>query len=272
MKNIFKILTIFIFGILAMPLCVSANEKFDTQMKNAKTENFFGFKKFSLNVNKRNAIFVKPANPRKDNAWVMRPAFFGAFPKADIALLKSGFYIAYYDLTHLYASPRAIKLANEFYKFATEKCGLSKKVGLEGISRGGACALNWGNSDPSKFSAIYVDAPVCDFNVWPTNPRLKKDLLKEWNIKSMKEFKGNPFDNLDKLAKSKVPVLIIAGDSDKPVPYSKNGEIYKTRFEKLGGNIKTIVKKGCDHHPHGLDDSTPIVKFFEDAFNALEKK
>ena len=271
MKNILKICSVLLFFVMIAPTCVFANERFDAQMKNAKVENFFGFKKYSLKVNDRSAIFVKPETPRKDSAWVMRPAFFGAFPKTDIALLKNGFYVAYYDLTHLYASPRAMKLGDEFYKFAVEKCGLSKKFVTEGISRGGAFALNWGNHDPSKFVAIYVDAPVCDFNVWPTNPRLKKDLLKEWGIKSMKEFKGNPFDNLEKLAKSKVPVLIVAGDSDKPVPYAKNGEIYKQRFEKLGGTIKAIVKKNCDHHPHGLDDPTEIVKFIQDAFDAQNK-
>jgi hypothetical protein len=29
----------------------------------------------------------------------------------------------------------------------------------------------------------------------------------------------------------------------------------------MGGNITLIAKPGVGHHPHGLDDSTPLVDF-----------
>jgi len=31
----------------------------------------------------------------------------------------------------------------------------------------------------------------------------------------------------------------------------------------LGGEIELIAKSGIGHHPHGLEDSTPIVEFIE---------
>jgi len=227
-----------------------------------------GFDKYDFIQGGRNALVVVPKSPRADSAWVVRPAFFGAFANADIELLKRGFYVAFFDVTHLYGSPRAVKLADGFYDFMTSRCGLSKKVIVEGLSRGGAMSLNWANSDPSKFAAVYVDAPVCDFAVWPCEkaPNMKAGFLKEWNIENTDNFRGSPIDNLERLAKSKTPVLLIAGDSDKVVPYARNGEVYKNRFNAAGGNIKVIIKKGCDHHPHGLDDPTPIVEFVEAAY------
>ncbi len=268
-----KILAKTIFSALLAFACAAAsgeNKKFDEAVAGIAPEKFFGFDKFSFDFGGRKAIFVKPAAPRGDGAWVLRPAFFGAFPKADEALLKRGFFVAYCDVTHLYASPKAMKILDEFYKTAVEKFGMSKKLAVEGLSRGGACALNWANHDPSKFAAVYADAPVCDFRVWPTSPKLKADLLKEWGIKSMDEFRGNPLENFERLAKSGVPVLIVAGDSDKPVPYNLNGKLYAERFSKAGGDIKTIVKKGCGHHPHGLDDPAPIVEFIEKSFGAAK--
>ena len=39
-------------------------------------------------------------------------------------------------------------------------------------------------------------------------------------------------------------------------------------FERYGapdGRAGRVVKKGADHHPHGLIDPAPVVTFFEDA-------
>ncbi|MCX5759769.1 MAG: hypothetical protein NTU83_14945, partial [Candidatus Hydrogenedentes bacterium] len=71
----------------------------------------------------------------------------------------------------------------------------------------------------------------------------------------------NPVDNLESLAKSKVPLFLLCGDADNVVPYPENGALVKERYEKLGGPFSLIVKKGFKHHPHGLDDPTPIVDF-----------
>lgn len=34
-------------------------------------------------------------------------------------------------------------------------------------------------------------------------------------------------------------------------------------FEEHSGTIKVIAKSMCEHHPHGLEDVTPIVEFVE---------
>lgn len=53
----------------------------------------------------------------------------------------------------------------------------------------------------------------------------------------------------------------VFGDADDVVPWEENTGIIAERYKKLGGDITLIRKPGIGHHPHGLDDSTPIVEF-----------
>jgi len=267
-------------AILAIIFFVSTLEAEDKVIENALSKcqvgksNFANADKYTFKYADRDAIIVVPKAPRKDRAWILRPAFFGAFANADEELVKRGFFLLYYDVTHCYASPNAMNLLDNFYKFAIAEFKLNDKVALEGLSRGGACALNWANRNPSKIACVYVDAPVCDFSVWPSEKQtnLYKDFLKEWNVESFEGFKGNPLDNLENLAHSGVPVLMVAGDADKTVPFSQNGQIYAKRFFDNGGNIETIIKKGCDHHPHGLENPDLIVNFIEQNCHAKSSK
>ena len=48
----------------------------------------------------REAIVVTPDSVATGSPWIWRPAFFGAFDTVDRALLKKGFHVVYYDLTH----------------------------------------------------------------------------------------------------------------------------------------------------------------------------
>ncbi|HXI50947.1 MAG TPA: hypothetical protein VNH84_05565, partial [Candidatus Saccharimonadales bacterium] len=71
----------------------------------------------------------------------------------------------------------------------------------------------------------------------------------------------NPIDNLSPLAQAKVPLLHVYGDADVVVPWEENTGLLADRYRKLGGTITLIAKPGVGHHPHGLDDSTPIIEF-----------
>ena len=74
-------------------------------------------------------------------------------------------------------------------------------------------------------------------------------------------FKGNPIDKLKPLAKAKIPILHVIGDSDRVVPASENSDIIQSRYRKLGGEIEIICKKDVGHHPHSLKDPKPILDF-----------
>lgn len=235
-----------------------------TQPFPGKKSQWEGFDRYDFLCNTRQATVVVPRQAAEGRPWIWRPAFFGAFPSVDKALLEKGFHVAYYDLTHLYGSPRAQRLGSDFYNVMCRDYRLSPKVTLEGFSRGGLFAFNWGAKNPDKVACIYVDAPVCDVFSWPgKHSELWNDLLKEWELKEedMDHFKGNSTDNLAPLARAGIPVISVCGDSDRTVPYEKNMKVVAERYRALGGPVEIILKPGCDHHPHSLEQPEAVVDF-----------
>lgn len=241
---------------LITSLAVQAQEK--------KSE-WNGCDRYDFTFKDRQATVVVPKKAAKGTPWIWRPAFFDAFPSVDKALLEKGFHIVYYDVTHLYGSPRAVSLGTEFYKDITDRYGLSPKVTLEGFSRGGLFAFNWAAQNTDKVACIYVDAPVCNVFSWPgrKNATLWNDLLKEWNLTDaeMEHFKGNPIDNLAPIAAVGIPIISVCGDSDQTVPYKENMDVVRSRYLAAGAPVEVILKKGCDHHPHSLENPEPVVDF-----------
>ncbi len=230
-----------------------------------KQSEWAGYVRYDFKYNNRDAILVIPDKAAEGNPWIWRPAFFDAFPAVDKALLEKGFHVAYYDLTHLYGSPRAVKLGTGFYNHMIYIYNLSPQVTLEGFSRGGLFAFNWATANPDKVACIYVDAPVCNLSSWPglKNKELWKDMLKEWGIKDedMETFKGSPINYLDVIALHAIPIISVCGDADDVVPYSENMEIVRNRLVEQGSPVQIILKPGVRHHPHSLEDPKPVVDF-----------
>lgn len=185
----------------------------------------------------------------------MASCFFGAFASVDEALLKRGFHVVYYDLTHLYGSPRARKSGTDFYWNMVQMYGLSPRVTLEGFSRGGLFAYNWAADHPDKVACIYVDAPVCDVFSWPGrssgNAGLWKGMLDEWGLTEarMNTFPGNPIDRLKPLVDARIPVICVCGDSDRVVPFSENSAVVRQRYTAMGAPFELILKPGGPSSP-----------------------
>jgi len=233
------------------------------------------FDRYDFKVNGKPAIVVAPKQALPGKPWIWRGEFFGSFANADAALVAKGFYLAYLRVPDLFGSPAAFTYWNAFYKELTTKYGLAKKVALIGLSRGGFYCYNWAIANPDKVACIYADAVACDFKSWPGG-KLKHlgkgdgsatewtKLLKAYGFKSDAEaiaYRGNPVDNLQPLADAGIPLLHVYGDADTTVPWDENTGVVAERYKKLGGSITLIPKHGVAHHPHGLEDPTPIVEF-----------
>ena len=74
---------------------------------------------------------------------------------------------------------------------------------------------------------------------------------------------GNPCIAVRRLAERKIPMLLICGDADQTVIFTEHGQKLAENFRAAGGDLEMHVKPGCDHHPHGLADPTPVVEFYE---------
>ena len=241
-----------------------------------KKSNFHGFERYDFQFAGRKAIIVAPKQAAADKPWVWRARFFGHQPQADVEMLKHGWHIAYADVGGLFGAPSAVEHWNKFHQHVTSKWGFHQRPVLEGMSRGGLIIFNWAKLNPDKVTAIYGDAPVCDFKSWPGGKGDGKGSPKTWqqclkiygfNETEALDAKVNPIDGLESLAKAKIPVLNVVGDADVVVPVKENSDILEHRYRKLGGPIKVIHKPGIGHHPHSLKDPAPIVNFFLHAFS-----
>ncbi len=230
-----------------------------------------GYEKHDFEVDGRPVLVVTPRAAAPGKPWVWHGEFFGHRPAPDIALLGKGFHIVYMQVPDMLGCPKAVAHWNAFYQELTSRYGLAKKAALVGLSRGGLYCYNWAIANPDKVACIYADAPVCDFKSWPGGKGKGKGSPGDWQL-VMKQYgfateaealayPDNPIDRLEPLAKAHVPLLHVFGDADDVVPWDENTGIIADRYRKLGGEIVLIRKPGIGHHPHGLDDSTPIVNF-----------
>ena len=230
-----------------------------------------GYDRYDFPVDGKNLMVVVPKQAASGKPWVWHGEFFGHKPAPDIALLGRGFHIVYLSVPNMLGCPDAVGHWNKAYAELTGKFDFAKKVALVGLSRGGLYCYNWAAANPDQVACLYGDAPVCDFKSWPGGKGKGKGSKGDWALvqKVFKfpdeaaalAYKGNPVDNLAPLAKAKVPLLHVFGDADDVVPWEENTGVIAERYKALGGDITLIRKPGIGHHPHGLEDSTPIVEF-----------
>lgn len=231
-----------------------------------------GFRLFHFEFEGVAIDLVAPHEPASQRPWVWHGEFFGHKPEPDIRLLEAGFHCVDVDLPDQLGSPQAVEKWNRVYDHLTTRFGLSRKVGLVGLSRGGLYCYHWAIANPDRVACLYGDAPVVDFRSWPggkgVGPGSPVDwqrVLTLWNFSSEEEAMSFPyiaFDHLEGLARAGVPLLHVFGDADEVVPWQENTAVVAERYQALGGSIELIRKEGVKHHPHGLDDPTPIVEFF----------
>jgi len=170
-------------------------------------------------------IVVIPKEAAQGKPWSWRGRYFDHEPQAEIELLKRGFHIGFIQSDN-------VKHWDAWYRFLTEKHGLSKEPAFVGMSGGGRNAFTWATTYPDRVSCIYADNPLIT----------RESLMK-----------------LDELVKRDVPLLHICGSLD---PLSGNHTLpIESIYQHLGGRISVMMKDGVGHHPHSLRDPTLIADF-----------
>lgn len=217
---------------------------------------------FEYNGYKATVLFPENFNGK----WVWKTEFFYAFDKAEQELFSNGYAHVYYEISNMYGSNRAVRLMHSFLLHLREKYGLKTKPYLFGFSRGGLYAFNYALYYPEYVEKLYLDAPVLNLKSWPPHDSKEHaELLKEYflNEETFKEYAFSPIDRLEEFLKNPLPVLIVAGDADTVVPHVENCKIMVDYYHSHGLKIRYILKSGCGHHPHSLQDVTPIIEFIQ---------
>jgi len=239
----------------------------------ATTFNFHGYTGYDFVSDGVRCKIVEPKVVAEGRPWIWRARFWGHEPQTDIDLLERGFHVAYCDVSDLYGSQQAVKRWDAFYK-RMAAAGFSRKMALEGMSRGGLIVYNWAARNPKKVACIYADAPVMDIKQWPMslaeNAEDTRKMLKAYGFASEAEalqWHGNPLDHAAKMAKARIPILHVVGDSDTGVKYKYNTKLFEEKMRQLGWPIQVIHKPSVGHHPHSLNNPQPIVDFILRAMN-----
>ena len=205
-----------------------------------------------------------------DNAngrWIWKTEFFHAFEQAEVALFERGYTRVYYQISDKFGSPDSVRLMRQFHKELLKRFSfLEEKAILFGFSRGGLYAYNYALYYPESVAKLYLDAPVLNLRSWPWHKGVNHDLFcKEYNVneETFQTFHGSPIDTVAEFAQYDIPLLIVAGDKDLSVPFEENTALLESYYRSAGKSFSLIVKAGCGHHPHSLEDVTPIVEFIE---------
>lgn len=224
-----------------------------------------GYERIDFYWAKRPCVLIIPKEAAPGKPWIWRTEFFDHQPQVDLAMLAKGWHVAYMNASNLYGAPKAIALFNEFYAHLVIHAQLSRRVVLEGFSRGGLYAINFAATHPTRVAALYLDAPVVDLNSWPRKkaPKQWAEALEAYNVPeaAMDTFKGNPINRIGMLIGAKIPIIAVCGDADDVVPYAENMGVIEKRYKEAGAPIQVILKPGGNHHPHSLEDPTPVVEF-----------
>ena len=202
----------------------------------------------------RRAVFVVP--PQANGRWIARPAFIGAFAQVDDALLELGWSFGLLDLMDEYATPDAQEAFTAFCDYGHQRYGLSEKVVLEGLSRGGWFSLVYAENHPDRVEKLYLDAPLCVLTNF-RNPHIQK-AGEQWAAAGIPEeqFRTYAKDHFGRI--KGLPIIVVYGAADPIVPFEKQFGTFD-----LSGcrDLSLIGKTGVGHHPHSLSPCDTIVRF-----------
>lgn len=220
------------------------------------------FEMVNVQIAGRNAIIVCPEKPC--GKWALKTEYFDPFPAVQIELLNRGYYVAHIENKTRWYVPEDTEARIALAEYMQEHYGVSKKCVIIGMSCGGMQGMYMGALYPDYVSCLYLDAPVVDLL---TCPARIEDMLAEFEVGTgilrdkLPEYRDYQLTFVQKLAEKKIPMVLVSGDADSIVPFDENGILLKEAYEKAGCIIETYIKKGGDHHPHSLEDNSPIIDF-----------
>ena len=229
-----------------------------------------GFTRVDFTFEDYDVILVFPKEPNENKNWMLKTEYFGAFPNFQIEMLERGWHLAYLKNKTRWCLDEDIDRKKRFCDFLTKEYGLYKKCAIVGMSCGGLIGTKFAAKYPECVSALYLDAPVMNLLSCPAGlGRSERFCWSEFadamgmDLPQLISYREHPIDKMHLLLENDLPIILVYGDSDDVVPYEENGQLLEEYYRANGGTIVAIGKEGCGHHPHGLEDNTPIIEFIE---------
>jgi predicted esterase len=250
-KNEFYIFAIAIISIWVMQIHIFGNDE-KTGEKMPAPSKILPIPGEVFAIKAKTAFIILPKEANKNKSWVWYAPTLTGLPGNEEKwmiqkFLDAGIAVAGIDVGESYGSPAGRALFTAFYEELVQKRGFSKTPVLLARSRGGLMLYNWAAENPTLVAGIAGVYPVCNISSYPgIETACKAYGLTAEQLKA-KLPENNPIDRLAPLAKAKVPIYHIHGDSDTVVPIEKNSGELAQRYQKLGGEITLNVVKGKGH-------------------------
>lgn len=235
--------------------------------------NWHGYQCESFEFEGMEAFIVFPEG-NANGKLAIKTEYWDAFLNAiEIPLIEAGFHLCYIKNKNRWGTDEDINRKARFVRFVQEKYSLSAKCVPIGMSCGGLIAIKFTAAYPELVSCVYLDAPVvnymscpCGFGVGEPLNADYSEILNALSLDSISEllaYREMPLDKLPTLIANKIPAVMVAGDSDRVVPYCENGIFLERAYWAAGLPLEIYIKPGCDHHPHGLEKPEAVMEFIE---------
>lgn len=231
-------------------------------------ETWNGFKSERFVFEGKNCVIVFPGESNKTKNWCLKTEYWDAFPNMEIEMLKRGWHLAYIENKTHWCLDEDLDIKARFCDYLSKKYNLASKCVPVGMSCGGMFGVKFAAKYPEKVSVLYIDAPVinllsCPGDLGLANGGMWEEFVSATGM-SMSDlicYREHPLDMIPKLSENNIPIVMVYGDADDIVPYCENGALLEKYYKSHGKDLLAIRKSGCGHHPHGLDDPTPIINF-----------
>jgi len=206
-------------------------------------------------INGRTAFLILPKQPKPDARipWLWYAPTLRGLPGTEEKwmfeqFLARGIAIAGVDVGESYGSPAGRTIYSALHKELVDKRGLARQACLLARSRGGLMLYNWAVENPKSVACIAGIYPVCNLISYPGLARARGAYGMTEQQLAARLTEHNPIDRLAPLARAKVPIFHIHGDSDTVVPLEKNSGELARRYARLGGKMTLKIVKGQGHN------------------------
>ena len=236
-------------------------------------DGFEDFRKEEFPFEDRPAVAVFPKEKKPEAAPLLKCEYWNAFPAVEEEMLRRGHTLLFIRNDDRWARPEDLSRKARFLRFASERFGLPARSIPVGMSCGGQIAVMFASDFPELVSVLYLDAPVMNYVSCPVGagigeelPGGVKEILDAWgmSLSELISFRDMPMDRIGSLLGKRIPAALVAGDSDRTVPFTENGIWLEKAYENSDVPFYFALKKGCDHHPHGPADPGKLADFLEE--------
>jgi len=256
--------------------CFSQRNRID--YPEGEVVDWYGYRRHNFELDGRKGFIVEPPHPATGLPWSWCLQWADSFvPRTPaLKLLERGFHHVHFDVFPTYMNEEGVRELEKFHAML-QAMGFHKKAALIGMSYGGLFALRWAAEHPETVGVVWLDAPVCNLgfaaerNERNASPELLKcmqgEAEKHFAAYRVRDLRGlldhplNPLNNYLPIAEAGIPILAIRSGQDQTVLPASNIDELAKRLGGAGGNIQVLRRDYYGHHPHGLDDPTPLADF-----------